>query len=114
MSDLEMVKALTGDADETLLTVLLQEAEERILSETRRSTMIPALRPAVRSWAITAYNRLGMEGETSRSEAGITSSFVEIPKDVLDAIVTYRLARVGGKAHESAEEDHNADETTTG
>lgn len=103
MTDLEIMQVLTGEQNDNLLTVLLQEAEERILSETRRTELIDALRPAVRSWAIIAYNRLGMEGETSRSEAGISSSFAEIPKDVQDAIVGYRLARAGGKAHEVTE-----------
>ncbi len=100
MTDLEILQTLTGESNEGLLTVLLQEAQERILSETRRTAIIDALRPAVRSWALTAYNRMGMEGEVSRSEAGITSSFAEIPKDIQDAIVNYRLARTGGKAHE--------------
>jgi len=112
MTDLEILQTLTGESNGGLLTVLLQEAQERILSETRRTVMIDALRPAVRSWALTAYNRLGMEGEVSRSEAGITSSFAEIPKDIQDAIVNYRLARAGGKAHE-AEETGDSDENAS-
>ena len=104
MTDLEILQTLTGESNIGLLTVLLQEAQERILSETRRTAMIDALRPAARSWALTAYNRLGMEGEVSRSEAGISSTFAEIPKDIQDAIVNYRLARTGGKAHEPEQE----------
>ena len=109
MTDLEYLKTLTGESNDGLLTALLQEAQERILSETRRTAMIDQLRPAARSWALVAYNRLGMEGETSRSEAGITSAFAEIPKDILNAIINYRLARTGGKAHETEGDDH-ADE----
>lgn len=112
MTDLTILQTLTGEENEGLLTVLLQEAQERILSETRRTAMIDALRPAVRSWALIAYNRMGMEGEVSRSEAGISSSFAEIPKDIQDAIINYRLARTGGKAHE-AEQEAGPDEDET-
>lgn len=106
MTDLEILVTLTGESNNGLLTALLQEAQERILSETRRTVMIDQLRPAVRSWALVAYNRLGMEGETSRSEAGITSAFAEIPKDIMNAIMNYRLARTGGKAHETEGDVH--------
>ena len=109
MTDLEILQTLTGEENAGLLTVLLQEAQERILSETRRTAMIDALRPAVRSWALVAYNRMGAEGETYRHEAGITASFHDIPKDIQDAIVNYRLARTGGKAHE-AEQEADANE----
>jgi hypothetical protein len=112
MTDLEILRTLTGEENEGLLTVLLQEAEERILTETRRTVMIQPLRSAVRSWAVIAYNRMGMEGEISRSEAGISSSFAEIPKDVQDAIMNYRLARAGGKAYE-AEQEAETDEDET-
>ena len=108
MTDLEILQTLTGESNTGLLTVLLQEAQERILSETRRTVMIDALRPAARSWALIAYNRLGMEGEVSRSEAGISSTFAEIPKDIQDAIVNYRLVRTGGKTHEEGDPDENA------
>lgn len=112
MTDLEILKTLTGEENEGLLTVLLQEAGERILSETRRTVMIQPLRSAVRSWALIAYNRMGAEGETSRTEAGISSSFAEIPKDIQDTIMNYRLARAGGKAHEAVQEvDSDEDET---
>lgn len=104
MTDLEILQVMTGETNEGLLTALLQEAQEKILSETRRTIMIDALRPAARSWALVAYNRMGMEGEVSRSEAGISSSFAEIPKDIQNAITNYRLARAGGKAHEPEQE----------
>lgn len=100
MTDLEMVKKMTGESDETLLSLLLQVSSEKILSKTRRSVMINPLVPAMREWAIVAYNRLGTEGETSRSEAGISSAFAEIPKEVAETISEYRIARVSGHAHE--------------
>ena len=104
MTDLEMLKKITGESDNDLLSLLLQMAEGEILSLTNRSKMTEKLKPAVRKWALIAYNRMGMEGETSRSEGGISSSFVEIPKEIQDAIKRYRLGRVCGHAYEGKNE----------
>lgn len=106
MTDVEMLKKLTAEKDEDLLQTLLTMAEEKVLSLTNRSRMIYPLKPAVRDWAIVAYNRMGMEGETSRSEGGISSAFAEIPKDIEEAIKRYRLGRVSGRAYEK-EPDEN-------
>lgn len=100
MTDVEMLKKLTGESDEELLSLLLSMAEEKILALTNRSKIIYPLKPAVRDWALIAYNRRGMEGETSRSEGGISSAFAEIPKDIDEAIKKYRLGRVCGHAYE--------------
>ena len=100
MTDIEMLKKITGESDEELLSILLQMAEEKVLALTNRSKTICPLRPAVRDWANVAYNRLGMEGETSRSGGGISSAFAEIPKDIEQAIKKYRLGRVSGHAYE--------------
>lgn len=100
MTDVEMIKKMTGESDEELLSLLLSMAEEKILALTNRTRMIYPLRPAVRDWAVVAYNRLGTEGETSRSEGGISSAFADIPEDISQAIKNYRLGRVRGHAHE--------------
>ena len=100
MTEAAMVKKITGETDDDLIELLLQMAEEKVLALTNRTRMINALKPAVREWAIIAYNRLGMQGESSRSEGGITSAFVEIPKEIQDAIRQYRLGRVSGHAYE--------------
>lgn len=100
MTNLEMLKKMTGESDEELLSLLLVISEEKILSLTKRTKVIPALNPSIRDWALVAYNRRGTEGETSRSEAGISSSFAEIPADIKQAIQEYRLGRVSGHAHE--------------
>ncbi len=105
MTDLEILKKITGESDEELLSLLLQMSEEKILVMTNRSKIIYPLKPAVREWVIIAYNRLGMEGESSRSEAGISSSFIEIPKDIDAAIKQYRIVRVNGHAYEKVTEE---------
>ena len=98
MTDLEMLKKITGESDEELLSLLLTMAEEKVLSLAWRTKMIYPLKPAVREWATVAYNRLGMQGETSRSEGGISSAFAEIPKEIEETIKRYRLVRVRGHA----------------
>lgn len=105
MTDVEMLKKLTGESDVSLLSALLQEAEEKVLSLTNRKKMIYPLKPAVREWAKVAYNRMGTEGETSRSGGGISSAFAEIPKDIEQAIKRYRLGRVNGHAHEKESDE---------
>lgn len=110
MTDLEMLKKLTGESDEELLSLLLIMAEDKILSLTNRSKIIYPLKPAVRDWAVIAYNRMGMEGETSRSEGGISSAFAEIPKDIDAAIKKWRLGRVCGHAYEKETDEEVSSE----
>ncbi len=114
MNDITMLKKITGEKDEELLSLLLTMAEEKVLSLANRTKMVYPLKPAVREWAVVAYNRLGMQGETSRSEGGISSAFAEIPKDIEDAIKRYRLGRVAGRAYEKVIEEELPSEETDG
>lgn len=109
-NDLSILKKLTGESDEELLSLLLLMAEEKLLELTNRTRMIPKLTSAKRNWALIAYNRLGMEGESSRSQGGISSAFIEIPKEIEEAIRANRIARVGGKVYEETE-DKNQEST---
>ena len=112
MEDLQILKGVTGCQDETLLASLLEMAEEEILALTNRTVLIDRLKPAKRKWALIAYNRMGIEGETSRSEGGISASFVEIPAEIKGVVEQCRIARVAGHAHEKkADEDVQAPET---
>ena len=97
---------MTGSDDDNLLNTLLKVAEEELLSLTNRKVMIDRLKPCVRKWALIAYNRLGTEGEKSRSEGGISSAFVEIPEDIKSIVEQCRIVRVGGHAYEK-EPDSN-------
>lgn len=110
MTDVQILSKITGESDEELLSLLLEISEERILALTNRSTITPGLKGAVRDYAVIAYNRMGMEGETSRSEAGISSAFVEIPKNIQDVINQNRLARVSGHAYEKKSDETNQPE----
>lgn len=100
MTDVEKLKILTGEKDEDLLELLLEEAKAFVLSYTNRTVIIPGLEKTVRDMAIVAFNRMGTEGETGRSEAGESYSFDSVPKHIYDVLNRYRLARCGGHAYE--------------
>ncbi len=101
MTDIEKLKKLTGESDEELLFLLLEEAEAFVLSYTNRTKLVSGLDKAVRDLAVIALNRMGTEGESGRSGAGETYSFDNAPKQVYDLMDRYRLVRIGGKAHEA-------------
>lgn len=100
MTELEKLKILTKESDESLLSLLLEDAESFVLGYTNRTKLIHELQKPVRDLALIAYNRLGTEGETGRSEAGESYSFNDAPKSVYSVLNKYRLARCGGYAHE--------------
>ena len=101
MREVEKLKILTEEGDETLLSLLLEESTAFALAYTNRTKLIPALEKTVRDLVLIGYNRLGAEGEKGRSEAGESYTFDDAPKYVYDVLNRYRLARVGGKAHET-------------
>ena len=104
MTDIEKLKKLTGESDDALLFLLLEEAEAFVLSYTNRTRLVSGLDKAVRDLAVIALNRRGTEGENSRSGAGKTYNFENAPKQVYDLMNRYRLVRIGGKAHEAKAE----------
>ena len=106
MSNVDTFKTLTGCSNDSMANIMLERAEAKILSLCNRTRLNEALAPLVVDWAVIAYNRLGTEGESSRSEGGISSAFVEIPADIQRIIEMNRIARVGGHAYEKkADED---------
>lgn len=101
--NLEKLKVLTGEGDDKLLSLLLSDAEEYVLAYTCRTHILPQLEKPVRDLALIAYNRLGTEGETGRSEGGGSYSFDNAPRHIYDILNRFRLARIGGKAYENEE-----------
>lgn len=103
MTDLEKIKLLTGESDDALLSLLLEDAKDYVLDQTNR-TWIPAkLKKLVRDIALLSYNRLGTEGESSRAEGGISISYFDLPTNIQAAIINNRLVRCGGRAFEQKE-----------
>ena len=63
MTDFERIKILTGERDEELVEVVLEDATDWVLAYTGRKKMIPELKKTVRDLAVIAINRMGTEGE---------------------------------------------------
>lgn len=103
MNDIAKLQILTGESDTNLLQVLLEDAEAFVLDYTGRTEMKPQLQKVARDLAVMALNRMGTEGESSRSEAGESYSFDSLPVSIERVLNRYRLARVGGKTHEYKE-----------
>ncbi len=99
--DIERVQTLTGEKDEDLIEILLDDAEAFVLSYTNRTRLKTGLEKAVRDLTVIALNRMGTEGEKSRSEGGESYTFDDAPKQIYDILNRYRLARVGGKTYEA-------------
>ena len=97
MTEIEKLKLLTGEGDDkmNLLSLLLSDAEEFVLCYTNRTVLPDGLKKTVRDLAVIAYNRLGTEGETGRSEGGESYSFDTAPKQIYDVLDQYRLVGVG-------------------
>lgn len=70
MTELEKLKKMTGEKDEGLLQILLEDAEAFVLSYTNRTHLVSGLDKAVRDLAVIALNRMGTEGEAARTGSG--------------------------------------------
>lgn len=104
---------LSGCNDQELMQILVDWAEELILTETNRTVMIDQLHSSQLELALYLYNRTGTEGEVSRSEGGISITYADMPKNVQDRISQYRLARSGGRAFEKKPIEESSTEETT-
>lgn len=93
MTALETLKIRLGIFDEKqdgLLAVLLDSAEDTILDVIGRDEMPARLISVQTELAVIAYNRQGAEGETARSEGGISRSFVsDLPSDMQKRLQNY-------------------------
>ena len=93
MTALETLKIRLGISDEKqdgLLAVLLDSAEDTILDVIGRDELPARLISVQTELAVIAYNRQGAEGETTRSEGGISRSFVsDRPPDMQKRLQTY-------------------------
>lgn len=93
MTALETLKIRLGIADtakDGLLTVLLDSAEDTLLDVIGREDLPARLVSVQVELAVIAYNRQGAEGETARSEGGISRSFVsDLPPDLQKRLQNY-------------------------
>lgn len=81
--------------DEAKVTNLINDAVILVLDYTCRDEMADPMWLYVRQLATITYNRESTEGESSRSEGGISQSFVEdIPLNIQRGLNRYRLGKV--------------------
>ncbi len=91
------VKRLVEDLgiDGTRATNLIEDAVVLILDYTNQDEMQNSMWLYARQLATISYNRESTEGESSRSEGGISQSFVEdIPLNIQRGLNRYRLGKV--------------------
>ena len=63
--DIERVQTLTGEKDEDLIEILLDDAEAFVLSYTNRTRLKTGLEKAVRDLAVIALKKYVWEGMTN-------------------------------------------------
>ena len=91
---IEKLKRRIPDAqDEALLQELLDEAGAFIRAYTRREALSPEMQSAQVRVAAVLYNRMGMEGEASHSEGGVSRTAEALPGDLRAWLNSFRLAR---------------------
>lgn len=83
-------KALTGETDDTKVSLFLDIAENKILEVTNRPEMIDALVQSKLDLAVALYVRNGAEGESGHSEGGVSYNFMT-PEEILKSARNYTL-----------------------
>lgn len=78
-----------------LVSVLWEDAKNEVLNYCNRSKVQKGMEVAIRNLAIVYYNRMGSEGESSRSEGGISRTFeTGIPLEIKQSLARFRVAKV--------------------
>ena len=100
----EKLKIRLNEEDTVLLEQLLEDAETEILDYCNREVLLPRMLGLQRELAIIYYNRLGREGESSRSEGGVSVSYsTDIPENIKRRLSSYRRLKAVRLANENKE-----------
>ena len=96
---LENLKGLLGGTcccEDGTLNALLETATDPILDYKGRDELPQRLESVVVQYAVILYNQMGAEGETSRSQGGVSQSFInDLPPAMLRRLQNYpRKVRV--------------------
>ncbi len=105
MKVIDAIQSLTGCSEKDA-ELFAELAKHDILRETNRSYVPESLLSAQIDIAVIRYNRRGMEGETSRSESVLSSSFESLPNHIVALVRSERLAGVGGYAFEKKQSEN--------
>ncbi|MCZ9310611.1 phage head-tail connector protein [Weissella koreensis] len=93
---LEALKRLifTEDSDSVLIDDLYDDAITEVLDYTNRDKMQDSMYVYAKKIAKIAYNQLDVEGETARTEGGVSQNFeVGIPENIRSKLNRYRIAK---------------------
>ncbi|MBQ4090409.1 MAG: phage head-tail connector protein [Clostridia bacterium] len=93
---LERLRRRLPDAeavDDDLLLDLLDEAMRFVCAYTLRKRIPEALEGVCVELAAIFFNRMGMEGETSHNEGGVSRTVQALPEDIAASLRPWRLAR---------------------
>lgn len=91
----EVVKRMAAPPEEVQVLAAVEDAHAACLGYLGRKELPEACKPAVIRCAVAFCNRLGIEGESSHSEGGISMNVDPIPLDVIPMLKPYRLAATG-------------------
>jgi hypothetical protein len=94
LDKLKIQLEISDESKDDLLTVILDDVASDLLSWTNRNQLPQRLEPTQRQIAVIRYNMLGIEGQTSHSEGGVSRSFEELPVSVRKTISQFRKAKV--------------------
>lgn len=99
MTELDKLKLrlrITDNSQDDLLTLLLEQAEEEVLDFTNRDVLLSRMKSIVIDVAVEKYNRLNTQGESSRSEGGISVSYFSdgLSNNVKSRLVMYMRNKV--------------------
>ena len=79
--------------DDALLSDLLSEAASFLRAYLRRSVIPADLEDAQLRVAVILYNRMGMEGEVSHNEGGVSRTAEALPEDLKRWLNAWRMAK---------------------
>ena len=89
----KLKRRLPDAQDEALLGDLLEEAGAFLRAYTRRDSVPAELEDAQVRIAAMLFNRMGMEGEVSHNEGGVSRTAELLPEDLRRWLNGWRLAK---------------------
>ena len=98
LDDLKTLLGITNAQQDSLLTLLLSKSSTYILNRCNIDAVPTGLESAQVDIAVVIFNRLGTEGETSRSEGGLSTAFAkDMPKTITDELSMFAKIYVIGE-----------------
>ena len=89
-------KTDANENEKLVLGYFYDDAVNEALNYCNRDDVVIGMATSIRDLAKIRYNQEGAEGESSRSEGGVSQSYEEgIPRKIRSVLNRYRLAKVG-------------------